>query len=181
MCLYSQSTAGPQSSPLESPFKITARLEASAESNYISFFCTVKYTALWADLLLLLCCGSIGSFFPFIPLQSFKLRLPVTATLCTSYQQTWLWVKYWWHCSTCSTCENVLPESNDVLCLRCECKFESRNSALIAVSLERWFHDLKGHFYVHLMSTWLHWHDQWSQAFSVFTTLLLLCVTVCAD
>ena len=32
MCLYSQSTAGPQSSPLESPFKITARLEASAES-----------------------------------------------------------------------------------------------------------------------------------------------------
>ena len=37
MCLYSQSTAGPQSCPLESPFKITARLEASAESNDLAF------------------------------------------------------------------------------------------------------------------------------------------------
>ncbi|CAI8045700.1 hypothetical protein GBAR_LOCUS25275, partial [Geodia barretti] len=33
-----------------------------------------------------------------------------------------------------SFCENILPVADDVLCLRCTCAYESRNSILIAVS-----------------------------------------------
>ena len=43
--------------------------------------------------------------------------------------------KYDLYCSLCSSCENVIPESDDLLCLRCECNYESRNTALIAVSI----------------------------------------------
>jgi len=39
------------------------------------------------------------------------------------------------YCSLYSSCENVIPESDDLLCLRCECNYESRNTALIAVSI----------------------------------------------
>ena len=34
----------------------------------------------------------------------------------------------------CSTCESTVPESDETLCLRCECRYESRNVALVAVS-----------------------------------------------
>lgn len=31
------------------------------------------------------------------------------------------------------TCESTVPESDETLCLRCECRYESRNVALVAI------------------------------------------------
>ena len=34
----------------------------------------------------------------------------------------------------CSTCLQTVPDATQLVCLQCDCSFESRNSVLIAVS-----------------------------------------------